>query len=227
MTKEEDHPKLKGYPIDTDYIDVETRRADVSLASHDPDDDTDFSEVENVPADDMSGEATDMSYRYGILDGHGMGGTAWDHEIDENAPQEHDGRARTRTGFDPREANDSHLFRRLALWQDGMWANERSTRNNMADKKRWVSGFSSQLELTPYQQERVLYVAEDVDMSHMAHYKTEVVVLAIISLVANEDGRWIRDEKEFKQLVKSVGASARDVRSCRLLVRRKSKKLGY
>lgn len=216
MTDKDDHPALKGkYPIDKDYIDPPSERADVSTTKEDPDD-VDFSEVE-----DVSSEHTDMSHTF-MKDGSGLGGTAWDHEIDENAPQEHDGRASTRTGFDPRESDDPRKWRRLGAYQDGVWNPDRDQQNNAADQRRFVSMFSSQLGLSNYQKERCLKISADLNFAHMAHYPTETVVLSIISLVANEDGRWIRDEHQFHVLVRDVGATMKDIRSCRQLVRRKS-----
>lgn len=215
----DDHPKLKDkYEIDEDYIDPPSERADVSTTEEDPDS-VDFSEVEDVP----SSEHTDMSYTF-MLDGSGLGGTAWDHEIDMNAPQEHDGRARTRTGFDERESDDPRKWKRLSAWQEGRWGDESHypDQGREVDQRRFLSMFSSGLDLTTYQRGRVAAVIAELNFGHMAHYSTETIILSIISLVVNEDGRWIRDEEHFKRLVRDVGASPRDIRSCRQLVRRKS-----
>lgn len=160
------------------------------------------------------------SYRYG--DGWHGGHTEWDHKIDQG-PQDHDGRADTRTGFNPKDADKPKKYERLIPWQEDRWDHER--RDRKSDNTRWVSMFCSKLDMTPYQTDRCGAAMEDLDMSHMAHYNVETVVLSIISLVANEDDRWIRDEDGFRTIMTDVGASLKDVRKCRQLIRRKSEVL--
>lgn len=219
MTDKDDHPSLKDkYPIDEDYLDPPSQRADISTTEEDPKD-VDFSAIQHV-----SSRHTDMSHTHWTGDASGGGGTAWDHEIDENAPQEHDGRAKTRTGFDPRDSDDPEKWKRLGAYQEGRWGHESHypDQGRAVDQRRFVSMFSSQLDLTPYQTAQSLEISADLNFGHMAHYPTETIVLSIITLVANADGRWIRDEEQFKVLVKDVGASMKDIRSCRQLIRRKS-----
>jgi hypothetical protein len=56
----------------------------------------------------------------------------------------------------------------------------------------------------------------------MAHYSSQMVVLAIISIVANEDNWFIRDEDDYRRLLEDTDTSLRDISNIRQLVRDKS-----
>lgn len=195
---------LDGYPLDADYIGVEKERADVST--------TDEQEEPEVDRSEGSAE------RYHTFDRS----VEWEDRVERDAPVEHDGRAETRTGFDPREADDSHRWQRLNRLHDGKGSGK--TGINRANRKRKARTLSSKLELTPHQVERSLYVIEDVGRLDrgFAHYSLETILLSVISLVANEDGRWIRDEAMFKRLCRETDTSLADVRNCRQIVRDKT-----
>lgn len=169
--------------------------------------------------------SVERSYKHG--DGWHGGHTEWDHEIDQG-PQDHDGRANTRTGFDPRDADNPERYKRLVPWQEGQWTSDvsRDTANNKADQRRWCQTFCSRLDVHGHQRERVMAIIEGVPrIDKMGVYKTEVIILAAISIVANENDRWIRDESGYRRLLRDLGASLRDIRKCRQLLKRKSEVL--
>lgn len=73
-------------------------------------------------------------------------------------------------------------------------------------KRRVVSTFASQLDLTTTQKERVKHLVNDIlDINSFGYYSTEQVVLATANVVAREDGRWIEDEKKFRELMDESG----------------------
>lgn len=215
MTEHEDDYGIDK-PIDDDYIDVTRRRADIS---HDEED----AENDNLDRSPPSTEHVDMSHIFD--DGSGAGASSdIDELIDDNAVIEHDGRARTRTFYYPDEAPErsQRRFSRMLRWQEGEGAPERDIRNNEADLRRWVSTFCKRLGFGDYQTSRVEYIAEKINMKHMAHYSTEEVILGIITIVANEDNRFIRDEQAFKDLVEDLGSDMYTIKRVRGLVRTKS-----
>lgn len=223
MTEEKDEYNI-GKPIDDDYIGVEKRRADISSVTEEcSSEESDNLERRTEQSSDISNLFFDMSH---IFDDSGGSGASSDIDelIDENAIIEHDGRAETRTFYYPSEAPETkqHRFTRMLRWQEGERSPERDIKNNAADLRRWVSIFCTTVELGDYQTERTESIAEGLNMKHMAHYSTEEVILGIMSLVANEDGRFVRDESEFKQLVISIGSDMYTVKKVRSLVRRKS-----
>lgn len=226
---------LENYPIDSDYIDVKEKRADVSeseeAAERDnieresrayQNADTDISDEEQLPPHER--ENIDRTHRFGRYAGS-LAGSDYDEEIDQNAPQDHDGRAETRTGFNPRESPDEEKWRRLNTLNDDGRHPLRAVQNRAADRGRYVQTLCAALDMSPYHKERVQYIVDGLNMSHMAHYNSQMVVLAIISLVANEDGRWIREEEMFRNLMEDVDVTLRQLKKIRALVRRKSDRL--
>lgn len=219
MAEEDTHESLSDYPLDRAYTtECSERRTVASYAdlSYDEYQPQGYARNRSTGASEAS---MDRSYAHG--DGWHAGHTEWDHRIDE-APQEHDGRADTRTGFDPRDASDPDKYRRLVPWQEGQWDTTRRARNQEADCNRWVSMFSSAMGLSPHQKKRCGAIMDGFNMKFAGTYKTETVVLAAISIVANEDNRWIRDENEYKELLRDVGATLKDIRKCRQLVKKHS-----
>lgn len=226
MTDKKDNDLNFGKPIDDDYIDVETRRADVSVSEEDAEDDNIQRDTRSAQHPDMSEQQFDMSHIFDVGGGNGASNET-DELIDENAIIENDGRSDTRTFFYPSQAPErqQRKFKRLIRWQDGEGDSQRDVENRAADRRRAVETFCGHLDMTPYHRERVKHVMEGVNMSHMAHYSSEKVILAIISLVANEDNRFIRDEPTFRNLLNDVGSDLRELKRIRELVRRKSERL--
>lgn len=199
-------------PIDEDYIDVEHRRAEVS-ATEDADRSLDeYSEAESK---------MDWSHTYGRYPGT-LAATQVDEEIDRTAPQDNDGRSQTRTGFNPYESPDPSKWQRLNQLNDGWRSPERKDQNRYADRKRYVDTFCDQLDMTPYQRDRVWEIARSIDMSRMGRYSSQQTILAIVTIVANEDRRMIRDEYMFHHLVRRTDLSMDEIRTLRQMVKRDS-----
>lgn len=188
-------------------------------------------EAGEKPPLDRSPASIERHYRFG----EGTEGLSREEEKrrarDEASYISHDGRARTRTTFWPSDAPTTGPLRsdgkrtswtRLAKWNDGMWTTGREARNNAANQQRWVKIACTQLELSAQQQQRVARITDELDMSHMANYPSEVVILTIVSLVANEGGRFIRDEKKFREFTLALDTTLKDIRSCRRLVKEKT-----
>lgn len=217
MTEDKDDYGISK-PVDESYIDVEKRRADVSH-NKEKDDNLDRSPP---PTEDV-----DMSHVFDVGSGSGASNDV-DELIDENAIVEHDGRATTRTFYYPQEAPERvrKKFARMLRWQEGERDDStpggRRGQNLRADTRRWSDTFTSQLEMTPHQRRRVECIVEDLTMSHMAHYSAQEVILGTITIVANEDNRFVRDEQAFKELVEDVGSDMYTIKRIRGLVRQKS-----
>ncbi len=158
---------------------------------------------------------------------HGAGSkSAIDDIIDEEAIIEHDGRSTARTFYYVEEAPEHKRkqFKRMLQHQEDMYhpSRSRAGANFRADMERTAKTFCSQCELNSYQTERVLHVMDDLDVNSYGHYSTEKVILAVISLVANEDQRLIRDEPEYRDLVEQVGMTLEEVRKVRLMTRERT-----
>lgn len=212
--------------IDEDYIDVESQRADVHVdderAANPP------PSWERAASTEKHVEQTLVEPPSDLVDEAGDGAKSWgDERIDRNAIIENDGRSNTRTFYYATEApkETRRKYRRLLRWQEGEGASDRDVQNRAADRRRYVSGFCSRLDMAQYQRERVEHVMEGLNMSHMAHYSSQKVVLAIITLVANEDGWFIRDDDDFRELLSAVGSDLDEMKQIRGLVREKSTRL--
>lgn len=212
-----------GTPIDEDYIGVEAERADVSYDREKPDSEETIEETE---------QRSDRSYRMDVRGGNGAASKI-EELIDQNAVIDHDGRASTRTFFRSVEAPEDKedLFERLTGWQEDKWDSETNyeTRQHGADRMRWIGDFCGQLEMTPHQRRRVEHIVEGLDMSHMAHYSSQKVIVAVISIVADEDasrhGERMRDRSDFRKILEAVGSDLTELKSIRKLVRRQSDSL--
>lgn len=212
-----------GTDIDSDYVDTGDReRADVSVDR----DDLESAADEDVWVSDGT-----------LLDtGSGMGsGDYWDDREDEQAVIENDGRSLNETFFYGESASfpepiadrgpNSTMPRgeRLAKYNDGWRINDgyRAPRNRKADRERFIGVLCSQLEVATSLEERIRKVTEDLPLSEMGWYSSDMVILAVLSFVTNEQGRWIRDESAFREIMQAVGMDLSDLRSCRKLVRNK------
>lgn len=204
-----------GKPVDDDYIDVSAERADISTSEEKAENDT-------IERRSRASQHADMSHRFYV----GKGGGAsqqLDDMIDQNAIIEHDGRAQTRTFFRPDEApkETRQQYKRLIGWQEDKWSGMKNAQRK-ADRDRTVSSFRTSLDMNSYHEERITHIMEDLKMSHMAHYSSQKVILAIISLVANEENRFIREEDGFRSLMLEVGSDLDEIKKIRKLIRRKT-----
>ena len=162
-----------------------------------------------------------------------------------------DGRCKMETYFDPNRASDGkrRLYERLYRLQQGQRVNDddRSIRNRAADRRRDVLTWTSQLRMGKQSQERVIEIleegkgdltpadeetctdedveSEDTQVSDgvtLQGRKFEPVALAVISIVANENGRRVRREEDWKSIQDSLNVASGDVRRFRGVVKRES-----
>lgn len=213
----DDHPALADYDIDTDYCDVpDAERASVAQSP----DTSDSLYRESPPSDDKS-------WTYGTGDASTLAGTELDEEIDQNAVIANDGRSDTRTMFYAYDAptDTRNKWWRLAKINDGMYTSQRDTKNKEADNNRWIDTFTRYLGMTPYQTERVRAVIDGTPLQNMGRYSAQESILGAISIVCNEDDRWVRDDPAFERLVADIDSDMYTVRRVRDLLREKSTEL--
>lgn len=142
-------------------------------------------------------------------------------EYDDKRYDSRDKRAETETTYYEYDVNDlqvSHQrkeqLKRMLRRQEGEDPGEayskkhknREQQNRKEWKRRVVTTFAAQLELTSYQKQRSLHLIMDVvSINSFGHYSTEEVILGVINCVAREDARWIEDEQVFRDLAVDVG----------------------
>lgn len=220
---------LDDYPLDEDYIDVgDSKRADVTM-------DRDVAEKRET---DGSTSQTHPSLAHTFnKEANGMSGTEIDELIDHRDRTDRADCTGARTGFDSEEASGFYnrkvkrdgYARTYAKWlrllHDGYRSNEYRQNNYDEDKQRWIDALSSELELSPYQKERIEHIISDINMRYMAFYNTELVILAITTLVARHDGRPIDDEDAFMDCVADTDSSERDLYNAIDLVTRKTDRI--
>lgn len=208
-----------GKDIDDDYIDLDEPTSELAKEQHNP-------QRMDTSSGEQTADMSDTSYIFDTSGGNGAA-SAIDEQIDKNAVIENDGRSKTRTFFYPEQAaeHDQHQYKRLIRWQDGEGDSQRAVENRAADRRRTIGTFCSHLDMSPYHQERIEYIVSGVNMSHMAHYSSPKVILAIVSLVANADDWFIRDDEMFRTLLTDVGMDPNELRKIRQLVQKKSTRL--
>lgn len=146
---------------------------------------------------------------------------------DEHRYQSRDKRSQTHTTYYEYDVDDLQVsqrrkdeLKRMLKRQEGEDPGEaysqkyeqREQSNRREWKRRVVTTYAAHLDLTRHQKERALHLVMDViSINSFAHYATEEVVLAVINRVAREDGRWIEDEQQFRDLAEDCGFDAAEV----------------
>jgi hypothetical protein len=117
-----------------------------------------------------------------------------------------DGRSDARTYFNPDDAEHSSVnYENLYKLNQGERIDrDRSIKNRKADRERDIGVLSSQLGLTRRQEERIKYIIDDYNFNGM---KFENVLLAVVSLVAAQDGRLVHEETRWDDIVTGMGAT--------------------
>lgn len=129
-----------------------------------------------------------------------------------------DKRAGTRTTFyesdierldvSPQRAQE---LKRMLRRQEGEYVNasqfqSRGQQNHEEDKRRRIGTMGSQLGMTQMQKDRVNHLVIDViSVNSFGHYSIEQAILAVINVVAREDGRFIEEEQQFRDYMLDVG----------------------
>jgi hypothetical protein len=102
----------------------------------------------------------------------------------------------------------------------------RKQQNRDEWKRRCVGTYASQMDMSSAQKQRCEHLIMDViSVDSFGHYSTEQVALAIVNVVAREDGWFIEDEDDFHELMVHADIEANGkpdttvMRSLRRLVR--------
>jgi hypothetical protein len=97
---------------------------------------------------------------------------------------------------------------------------DRKQQNTREWKRRLVHTYVAHLEMTDHQKERSKHIVNDViDINRFGHFSTEEVILGVVNVVAREDGRWIEDEREFRNLAEDAELDLSDLKTLRGMVR--------
>ena len=208
---------LNDYPLDTDYIDV----ADSTRASVDKRD---------------TPHGSDLAHTFN-RDKNAMSGTDVDVLIDSDTNQDEMTKNGTRTvfstsvdgGFYDRSVKRDGRVRNYLTWLRLLHNGYRSpnyTQNQYdGDKQRWVDTYTAAVDLRGDAKERVEQIVSELNMKYMAFYKTELVILAIIEIVALTYGRHIRGEDTFVALIEERDTTMDNYINCVDLVYRKADSL--
>lgn len=146
----------------------------------------------------------------------------FDAEYDRVTPTESDGRSGERTTFNPKDvsAEDRGKWERLRKWNDGVGDPERSVHNLSANQRRDAKVFASSLGFSSTMKSRLLHVVEACPPKEVNRRASwEAVCLSVLTLVANEWSRAIRQEDEYETLRESLGVERSTVRRLRQDVR--------
>lgn len=193
---------LDDYPIDKDYIDPPEPE-----------------EIEPVE-EERTQEEIDKTHTF--LSGE-QAETA-EIQWDRMAIEQNDGRGDHATMFYGKDAatpDERERYERLASVNEGMRESgrEHKSKSNVVDKANFAKTCCSALEMTGFQQERVVWLTERVNVNMFGHYSYEHIILALISIVANEDGRWIRDEPKFQDMMVANEIDLLQIRRLRIMMK--------
>lgn len=174
----------------------------------------------------MSGTAAETNFDY--EESYGVSNA---NEDETSVPRSHDGRSKMATGFNNTDVDPEKrtYIRRDGQWRDKWkWLNQvhdgarteylvedNGSANRRADAKRDAQTFGNTLELTPPQRRRACAIIEDLDSLHVGSIPTEASVLAILTLVANQDERMIRTEPTWNELTEVLDVQRSSIRKAR------------
>jgi hypothetical protein len=231
---------LDDYPIDDDYIDVENRHpsADVAKTCRVESQESDIDEqvCETCETDDTrqvddtrqfrATEWQEDDRRHLLADQDGSESTR-DRNLLLNAisPTQHDGRALTRTYWQPRDvpAHKQKQYSRLLEYQEGQWDSERDMQRKFADNRRAIDAVCQQLDCTDHQHAVTSEIIESTNLKHMATYSYQHCVVAAVAVATYiADQRDIKGTEKYRELIDAVGSDPKEMRSIRRLLREKS-----
>jgi hypothetical protein len=137
----------------------------------------------------VEGEGT--MHERDVIDRSAKHGARSGERSDEEERMEHDDTVVGQTTFNPEEGDDVERWKELADRHHERYShtkNSRRQREHVYDAKL----VASQLEFTDYQTEELVRRLTSVDFDEHGTYTYEAVILALSTLVANRDGRWLR-----------------------------------
>lgn len=244
---------LDDYPIDDDYIDVENREPSADIAkicrTESQESDTEQQVCESCETTDLPDERSSLAESTTSSDGgeaRQVGDTRQFHDdrrhllaeqdgsestrdrnllLNAISPTQHDGRALTRTYWQPRDVPPAkkEQYSRLLQWQEGQWDTSRKTENKQADNRRAIDAVCQQLDCTDHQHAVTSEIIESTNLKHMATYSYQHCVVAAVSIATYiADQRDIKGTEEYRTLVEAVGSDPKEMRSIRRLLREKS-----
>ena len=162
----------------------------------------------------------------------GGGNGAEERFIDQETPQENDGRSQTVTGFDPHDARSDKVYRQgewIDKWKwlnqlnDGVQDKDRSKHNWRAGKLNDAKLIADRLELTRPERDKLKRMADSVNFNRFGSYRSEQVLLACASLISDEnttvyDNRIILQD-EFREMLTSFDMGSNDHQQIRQAIR--------
>ena len=129
--------------------------------------------------------------------------TSEDWVRENSRPEDHDGRAPTRTYFSyadapteyppwqrHRKPREKRSWKVIAGWQDGVNSDiSRGGQNWWADKQRWIETFGDRMGATTYHRDRAKHVLENIDLQRYqsGRIPVEQVIVGILSLLIDAD----------------------------------------
>lgn len=233
------HPSLDGYDIDDDYLDVDNRDAESTVARQAiTDDDSQDSDTEQV-CESCESQKRDTSQNRDALQSREYDDTSHllyqgrssestrerNMDLNDISPTSNDGRSVTRTYWQARDVPDAkqQQYKRLLQWQEGQWASERKAENKRADTRRVIDVFGSALDCTDHQVATVESIIEQTNLKHMGPYSYQHSVLAAYAIATFiTDERELKGTTEYRRLVDAIDSDAKEMRNIRKLIREKS-----
>lgn len=165
----------------------------------------------------------------------GGGNGAQERFIDQESPQENDGRSTTVTGFDPHDARSEKIYRQgewIDKWEwlnqlnDGVQDKNRSKHNWRAGKLNDAKLIANRLELTRPERDKLKRMADSIDFNQFGSYRSEQILLACASLISDEnttvyDNRIILQD-EFREMLTSFDMGSSDHQQIRQAIRERT-----
>jgi len=133
---------------------------------------------------------------------------------DATAPTEHDGRSDTKTTFNPTEGNDTVDYEHLREVNDGLYPDDNAAGRKVANLHRDLDIFTDVCTMDDVAQQRCEQLLERVEDGRRFQ-RDEVLLLATITFVANENQRRIRSEECFQSLRKTCNVQKSEIRRAR------------
>jgi len=166
--------------------------------------------------------------------GPGSGSLTWAEAMQDSTARRspNDGRGATRTTFysdsDTSPPNIDRTWEELAALNDDMYHPDRGKQNHQSDKDRIIEIFTSNLECTSYQRDRVAWIIEDLGNLRdlLPTVSIEEIVLGTISLVVDEEtsdfDNWIVRRGTFRTLMEDLDMKVDKLWTIRRKVREES-----
>lgn len=143
--------------------------------------------VRSLPTPDSGGDHEPLP----ILDFDETSTTVSNTTIEDGTPIEHDGRAKTKTTFNPNEGEgpiDWHSLRKRQAGNRSLGSGERKRE---VDRQRDVGVVAGQVDLSPTQRDRAIAIVDEMNLVQ-GSLPAEAFVLGAVTIAANEDDRALR-----------------------------------